>query len=797
MRKEIVAEEFENETGDYYPDDFQGSNDADDDDEEYITPNEPAQATSTPAASSKGNNVIIKSDAGSPVNHAKIISEVLKKYPHLVKNNKNIKLKIMQKGGTSITTTASVGKQTQQRTSATRATPAAQTTPPAASAKKAPAKPATAPSNQPKKIDSRTMHALIAKGAENTTGPWLCLECGVHGRPISIPSYKGFRRHLINVHRQKIDTRLCEHCGWRSTKRLDLHHHILVQHEIQPPKDLNYPKCGLCTFVALDQTALRKHKEEDHQNQSSQQHCIYCNKTFAKEIVLYSHMRTYHKERAQEDGVMDFSDEEAYEDDADKYEPNHPEMATASASNAGGSENKIKVLSNITLSTKSSFVLDSSTGSGPTIISAENLNLEPSSEAEGLSNVASGIATSLAVLDSSAHTEGDTYQTGEDPNDLASTQYIEAEMASVHGELIKKDDEEGAEITKFITEEGAELQLTAAQKAELLEQLQGQGDGNNVVMVLNDGGFEQLVYSEAQEQVNEEKTEEGANETEETEDLHLQESEEPEAEETEETGEAEETAVCEQAESMEWQEAASSEENPDSVKNEDSQPEHDPIDADTSAENLENIQACITKDDSVTEDEEDEIKQEPEKDTESVKESKPNQLINQLEGDWTDDEEEVAADSTTKKSPKSADETEETILVSTVTRGAAASNKAGKNTKKPDGKEAAAASKKSDKSVSNLLLDDWNDSQQSENIDADDDATESESTEKETKEPKGGKGQKSEDDEDAKSSKKVEKKAKVSQEKSTDSAKSSKNGRGAEIKTLISDWGDEDEEDAY
>lgn len=31
-------------------------------------------------------------------NHAKIIKEVLKKYPHLVKNNKNIRLKIVQKG---------------------------------------------------------------------------------------------------------------------------------------------------------------------------------------------------------------------------------------------------------------------------------------------------------------------------------------------------------------------------------------------------------------------------------------------------------------------------------------------------------------------------------------------------------------------------------------------------------------------------------------------------------------------------------------------------------------------------
>jgi hypothetical protein len=49
------------------------------------------------------NQITVK-DEGSSVDHAKIISEVLKKYPHLVKNNKNIKLKIMQKSSPSIST---------------------------------------------------------------------------------------------------------------------------------------------------------------------------------------------------------------------------------------------------------------------------------------------------------------------------------------------------------------------------------------------------------------------------------------------------------------------------------------------------------------------------------------------------------------------------------------------------------------------------------------------------------------------------------------------------------------------
>lgn len=35
-------------------------------------------------------------------NHAKIVSEVLKKYPNLVRHNKNIKLKIMSKGTAAV-----------------------------------------------------------------------------------------------------------------------------------------------------------------------------------------------------------------------------------------------------------------------------------------------------------------------------------------------------------------------------------------------------------------------------------------------------------------------------------------------------------------------------------------------------------------------------------------------------------------------------------------------------------------------------------------------------------------------
>lgn len=98
LRKQLASEEMEMDDDDEYLDDTP----FDDDDDDVQPVNKTATgvksygtvATKTPAPRT---TISIKEDNGN-VNHAKIISEVLKKYPHLVKNNKNIKLKIMQKG---------------------------------------------------------------------------------------------------------------------------------------------------------------------------------------------------------------------------------------------------------------------------------------------------------------------------------------------------------------------------------------------------------------------------------------------------------------------------------------------------------------------------------------------------------------------------------------------------------------------------------------------------------------------------------------------------------------------------
>lgn len=466
MRKALVADEFEDEQDEYVED-------------QYITDDIHGNQTS--------ESVVIKDEPGN-VNHAKIISEVLKKYPHLVKNNKNIKLKIMQRGN-------------QQTITAPMLSPP----PPPVATVKAKIEPPgnSAQPKAPKKIDSKTMHALIALGAENVTGPWLCLKCGVNGRPISIPSYKGFRRHLINSHKERIDPLICEHCGQRTSKRAELFHHMLVQHNVKLPLGVRLPKCTDCKYFAIDGMDLKKHRDEEHKKVVSVEklnthHCIYCNKTFSNEIRVYEHMRANHRQRACDDGVMDFDEEDM--DQEDKYVPNNAEQAGSS------NEKKIKIISNITLPSISSI------GNASTSAAShhqQNINLEPSSEAEGLSNVASGIATSLGVLDANAH---DEYNTSVDDEHSSATQtlstnYIEEAMANVHGEYIgnvnkkqmsvdqeeylgehlHEDEEEEQDVTQFVTAEGSTLELTASQKADLLQQLQ---DQSGVVMILNDDDYD-------------------------------------------------------------------------------------------------------------------------------------------------------------------------------------------------------------------------------------------------------------------------------------------------------------------
>uniref|UniRef100_A0A182JC94 BTB domain-containing protein n=1 Tax=Anopheles atroparvus TaxID=41427 RepID=A0A182JC94_ANOAO len=505
LRSQLTTDD--DDSPDYVDDDTHFN---DDDDEDYQPPASVKAAVAKSANQQAGKQIVIKQEAKSPgsgstmkqitvndntgnVDHAKIISEVLKKYPHLVKKNKNIKLKIMQKGvpaamtsitgggssssttsttATSTNTTSNAGKSAQPTKMEIRtATPLKQDLSMVRKASanirseqaKAPVagtatKPAT--SSAPKTIDAKTMHALIAKGAENMTGPWLCLRCGINGRPISIPSYKAFRNHLIVKHKERIDPRICEHCGWKAEQRNPhLLYHWYTEHNIK--STISFPTCDECGHVAMNAADLQKHDDEQHARGELQQ-CIYCNKVFAKEMELYDHMKEQHKQRAIADGVLDFTDDEYHEEEEEEEEADGFSPGAKSSTSRDG---KIKILSNITLPPAKGSALAGSKGDSAQV---QQITLEPSSEAEALSNVASGIATSLGLV-------GENGVVLDDAN--YQNQFIEAELASVHGEnatTLPSSDTVGGEniITKLVTEDGTELQLTQSQKDEIISQLQ-------------------------------------------------------------------------------------------------------------------------------------------------------------------------------------------------------------------------------------------------------------------------------------------------------------------------------------
>lgn len=251
--------------------------------------------------------------------HAKIISEVLKKYPHLVKSNKHIKLKILN----------SPTKTKKGRSSNTNCED------------KDVVKVKSEPdfTYQSDVFDSKEAARLIALGAENINGPWICLICGTPGKALHFTSYYNFRKHLVDVHNEKPISNICEYCGLKSQKRNYLVHHQLTKHGVEPPARYNFPRCNYCPYVALNEPLMVKHKLTHSEVKSLRKNmllmslysqkkgtkfrgvrkndlqCIYCLRNFLRENNLYAHLKTDHKEIAKNDGLIDDSDEEMQEEE--------------------------------------------------------------------------------------------------------------------------------------------------------------------------------------------------------------------------------------------------------------------------------------------------------------------------------------------------------------------------------------------------------------------------------------------------------------------------------------------------
>ncbi|KAJ8898356.1 hypothetical protein PR048_003716 [Dryococelus australis] len=339
-------------------------------------------------------------NSGNISNHARIITEVLKKYPNLVKKNKNIKLKIMHRGPAP-TSAKSVDNEG-NKSVMSKVSYVMLKSDVALAASKA---------KIGVKLDQMLPQNKVLSGAENTTGPWLCYTCGTPDEPVNFETYYLYRRHLQDVHMEKIDARICEHCGHRASKRNLLLYHLYTKHGVLPPRNCSFPSCDQCDYVALSESLLIKHRNSHLKtpefmckvckatfktNGALQGHmqtnlhsvinkklyeCPYCQKPFVRNVNLKAHIRTCHKQadkneemqRGKQVNTIDLAGDDSLTEDEGEI-VDVPVMAADESGNSGHA-----LPPGVTLLAE-----------GPDV---------HSSEAEALSNVASGIAASLGLAE--------------------------------------------------------------------------------------------------------------------------------------------------------------------------------------------------------------------------------------------------------------------------------------------------------------------------------------------------------------------------------------------------------------
>ena len=335
-----------------------------------------------------------------------------------------------------------------------------------------------------------------ASGAENTTGPWLCHSCGSNEEPVHFETYYLYRRHLQDVHMEKIDARICEHCGHRASKRNLLLYHLYTKHGVPPPRNCQFPKCDQCDYVALSESLLIKHRNNHSNNKefvckvcnatfksngALQGHmqtnlhsdpakklyeCPFCQKPFVRNINLKAHIRTSHKEvirKMDEEEKLhmegkhkQFANLQHFEDEGG--EEAHPSYAAGEDSlNADEEEEgeimEVPVIDAVMQKAGSGAVM---LPSGVTVLAEAPAvqSLVPSSEAEALSNVASGIAASLGLADTLT---GEQTVIVLDENQefiLHSTEVVEEEITSTDGkDVVDVSDVGIGELQEYIVPE--------------------------------------------------------------------------------------------------------------------------------------------------------------------------------------------------------------------------------------------------------------------------------------------------------------------------------------------------------
>lgn len=245
------------------------------------------------------------------MDHTKIISELLKKYPDLVKKNKNIRLKIMTKNASSPSSSTTVEKNSNTKSS-----------------------PKVRVQLSPKQTVQKVIKVVPKEDSKKDEGPWMCNLCSNDDEKVEFVLYYLYRKHMTDVHNEKFDSRMCKFCGHKSNKHNMLMYHMYTKHGVKPPPAYNFPKCNQCHYIALTEALLIKHKLnhtrfelqcreckvafssadalENHVQLTghtgkygrTNYDCQYCSKQYQSGANLFSHIKMQHREEAKSDGIV-------------------------------------------------------------------------------------------------------------------------------------------------------------------------------------------------------------------------------------------------------------------------------------------------------------------------------------------------------------------------------------------------------------------------------------------------------------------------------------------------------------
>ncbi|KAK4295741.1 hypothetical protein Pmani_031715 [Petrolisthes manimaculis] len=356
--------------------------------------------------------------------HAKIISEVLKKYPNLVKDKKNVRLKILKKGndknsggkGTKSKVqylVLSEGEMKGKSGNKHSKTSAGSTLKQDSKSSKSRAVTASNRFECPEcekvfqsyfnfknhvSSEHKDHSSTILAAVENV--PFACYTCFLN-EPLEFNDYFSYQQHMQDIH-SNTETRVCNICGFRPKKKLELAYHQYSEHN-KVPRNFSFPKCDLCDFVAMNDASLLKHRSQ-HANADSYT-CSVCGVTFCSFGALQGHMQT---KLCQSKPTTSYKCPHCPLTFARSYnlkahcKSSHRSIQTSVQVIPGVSkENKPKetVLAETRETDKPSEVITSkaSEEDGQSSGNVTTVTSQSSSEAEALSTVASSLAASLGL----------------------------------------------------------------------------------------------------------------------------------------------------------------------------------------------------------------------------------------------------------------------------------------------------------------------------------------------------------------------------------------------------------------